>query len=145
MREIIGRRRPGDIVNVTVNRDGSERDIKVELRNRNGGRDVIKKTDVTTAANTSLNSLGASFEDLSAQDAKQLGVTGGVRVKKIVDGKLAETDVEEGFIIVKANGKNVKTTKDLQAIMSSVKEGEGLMLIGMYPNSSRMYYYAVPV
>ncbi|AKD58156.1 Do family serine endopeptidase [Spirosoma radiotolerans] len=144
MREIIGRRRPGDIVNVTVNRDGTERDFKVELRNRNGGRDVIKKADVT-AANTSLNTLGASFEDLSAQDAKQLGITGGVRVKKITDGKLAETDVEEGFIIVKANGKNVKTTKDLQAIMSSVKEGEGLMLIGMYPNSSRMYYYAVPV
>ncbi len=146
MREIIGRRRPGDVVAVTVNRNGSEQDFKVELRNRNGGRDVIKKTDVTAAAaTTSLGTLGASFEDLSAQDAKQLGVTGGVRVKKITDGKLAETDIEEGFIIVKANGKNVKTTKDLQTIMSSVKEGEGLMLIGMYPNSSRMYYYAVPV
>ncbi len=144
MREIIGRRRPGDLVNVTVNRDGSEREFKVELRNRNGGRDVIKKSDVT-AVNTSLSTLGAQFEELSAQDAKQLGVTGGVRVKKITEGKLAETDVEEGFIIVKANGKNVKSTKDLQTIMASVKEGEGLMLIGMYPNSSRMYYYAVPV
>ncbi len=144
MREIIGRRRPGDVVNVTVNRDGSERDFKVELRNRNGGRDVIKKSDIVPS-NTSLNTLGAQFEELSAQDAKQLGVTGGVRVKKITDGKLAETDVEEGFIIVKANRQNVKTTKDLQAIMSAVKEGEGLMLIGMYPNSSRMYYYAVPM
>ncbi len=144
MREIIGRRRPGDVVNVTVNRDGSERDFKVELRNRNGGRDVIKKSDIT-AANTSLSTLGAQFEELSAQDAKQLGISGGVRVKKIVDGKLSETDVEEGFIIVKANRQNVKTVKDLQAILSATKEGEGLMLIGMYPNSSRMYYYAVPV
>ncbi|MVM39951.1 Do family serine endopeptidase [Spirosoma sp. HMF3257] len=144
MREIIGRRRPGDAITVTINRDGTERDVKVELRNRNGGRELIKKEEVT-ASTTSLNSLGAQFEDLSAQDAKQLGVSGGVRVKKIVDGKLAETDIEEGFIIVKANGKNVKSTKDLQAIMSAVKEGEGLMLIGMYPNSSRMYYYAVPV
>ncbi|GAB3980997.1 trypsin-like peptidase domain-containing protein [Spirosoma terrae] len=143
MREVIGRRRPGDVVNVTVNRNGTERDFKIELRNRNGGREVIKKTEAPTA--TALSSLGADFEELSAQDAKQLGVTGGVRVKKIVDGKLAETDIEEGFIIVKANGKNVKTTKDLQAALSSVKEGEGLMLIGMYPNSSRMYYYAVPV
>ena len=145
MREIIGRRRPGDIVTVTVNRDGSERDFKVELRNRNGGRDVIKKSDIAAATTSSLNSLGAQFEELSAQDAKQIGIAGGVRVKKITSGKLSETDVEEGFIIVKANGKTVKTTKDLQAIMSSVKEGEGLMLIGMYPNSSRMYYYAVPV
>ena len=144
MREIIGRRRPGDAVTVTVNRDGTDRDVKVELRNRNGGREAIKKTDVS-AANTSLGTLGATFEELTAQDAKQLGVSGGVRVKKIMDGKLAETDIEEGFIIVKANGKNVKTTKDLQAIMSAVKEGEGLMLIGMYPNSSRMYYYAVPI
>lgn len=144
MREIIGRRRPGDAVTVTVNRNGTERDFKVELRNRNGGREVIRKADVA-ATSASLNTLGADFEELSAQDAKQLGVGGGIRVKKITDGKLAETDVEEGFIIVKANTKNVKSVKDLQAIMSAVKEGEGLMLIGMYPNSSRMYYYAVPM
>lgn len=144
MREIIGRRRPGDIVNVTVNRNGTEKEYKVELRNRNGGRDVIRKADVT-ASTASLGALGADFEELSGQEAKQLGVSGGVRVKQIKDGKLAETDIEEGFIIVKANGRNVKTTKDLQTILGSVKEGEGLMLIGMYPNSSRMYYYAVPV
>lgn len=142
MREIIGRRRPGDVINVTVNRGGSERDFKVELRNRNGGRDVIKKAEVAT---TSVNALGAELEDLNTNDARQLGITGGVRVKALRDGKLAETDIEEGFIIVKANGKNVKSVKDLQAIMSSTKEGEGLMLIGMYPGSSRMYYYAVPV
>jgi serine protease Do len=120
----------------------SERDFKVELRNRNGGRDVIKKEVAPTA---SLGTLGAELEDLSSRDAQQLGVSGGVRVKSIRDGKLAETDIEEGFIIVKANGKNVKSVKDLQAIMSGTKEGEGLMLIGMYPGSSRMYYYAVPV
>lgn len=142
MREIIGRRRPGDVINVTVNRGGDERDFKVELRNRNGGRDVIKKAEAATA---SVSSLGAELEDLSARDLQQLGVTGGVRVKRLTEGKLAETDIEEGFIIVKANGKNVKSVKDLQAIMSSTKEGEGLMLIGMYPGSSRMYYYAVPV
>ena len=144
MREIIGRRRPGDIVNVTVNRDGTERDFKVELRNRNNGKDIIKKSDVA-AVSTSLSTLGASFEDVSAQDAKQLGISGGVRVKKVTDGKLADADVEEGFIIVKADGKSVKSTKELQTIMGSIKSGEGLMLIGMYPNSSRMYYYAVPI
>lgn len=144
MREIIGRRRPGDVINVTVNRDGSERDFKVELRNRNGGRDVIKKEEAATST-ASVNSLGAELEDLSAGDLQKLGIAGGVRVKRLTDGKLAETDIEEGFVIVKANGKNVKSVKDLQAIMSSTKEGEGLMLIGMYPGSSRMYYYAVPV
>ncbi|WP_128547481.1 Do family serine endopeptidase [Larkinella soli] len=144
MREIIGRRRPGDVIALTVNRNGELRDFRVELRNRNGGRDIIKRSEVTTAS-TSLGSLGADFEDLSAADAKRLGVSGGVRIKRIGDGKMAETDIEEGFIILKANGKAVKTVKDLQAAMTTTKEGEGLMLIGMYPNSSRMYYYAVPV
>ncbi len=144
MREIIGQRRPGDVITVTVNRDGTERDFKVELRNRNGGRDVLKRTEITTTS-ASLKSLGADFGDLSAAEQKQLGISGGVRVKKLYDGKLAETDVEEGFIIVKANGKNVRSVKELETVMAGVKEGERLMLIGMYPNSSRMYYYAVPV
>ncbi|WP_266363096.1 Do family serine endopeptidase [Tellurirhabdus rosea] len=145
MREIIGRRRPGDIINVTVNRGGDLRDVKVELRNRNGGRDVIRREDATASAPSSLKALGADFEDLTAADAKRLGINGGVRIKRIYDGKLADTDVEEGFIIVKANGKNIRTVKELQAAMAGVREGEGLMLIGVYPNSSRMYYYAVPV
>ncbi len=142
MREIIGRRRPGDVVNVTINRNGTERDVKVELRNRNGGRDVIKKEEMAVAG---MKTLGAEFTNLTAAESKQLGLSGGVRVSKIMDGKLAETEIEEGFIIVKANGKNVKTAKDLEAIVGTVKEGEGLLLIGMYPNSSRMIYYAVPM
>ena len=144
MREIIGRRRPGDVLTVTVNRSGEVRDFKVELRNRNGGRDIIKREEVT-ASSANLKTLGADFEELSATDAKRLNVAGGVRVKRVYDGKLAETDMEEGFVITKANGKNVRTVKDLQTALSSTKEGEGLMLIGMYPNSSRMYYYAVPI
>ncbi|WP_234736076.1 Do family serine endopeptidase [Tellurirhabdus bombi] len=145
MREIIGRRRPGDVLAVTVNRNGENRDLKVELRNRNNGRDVIRKEESATASTGSISSLGADFEELAAADAKRLGVSGGVRVKRITEGKLAETDIEEGFIITKANGRNVRTVKELQAALSTTKAGEGLMLIGMYPNSSRMYYYAVPV
>jgi serine protease Do len=142
MREIVGRRRPGDVVNITINRGGTEKEVKLELRNRNGGRDVIKKEEMAVAG---MKSLGAEFAPLSDRERQQMGISSGVRVSKIMDGKLAETDIEEGFIIVKANGKNVKTVKDLEAIVGTVKEGEGLLLIGMYPNSSRMIYYAVPM
>ena len=59
---------------------------------------------------------------------------------------MAETEIEEGFVITKANGKNVKSVKDLETIVGSVKEGEGLLLIGMYtPTAWRMIYYAVPM
>jgi serine protease Do len=131
------------VIGLVINRAGTEREVKVELRNRNGGRDVLKKEE--PAATTSLKALGADFGELSTAERQQVGVTGGIKVTKIYDGKLAETDLEEGFIIVKANGKNVRSVKDLETIMAAIKPGEGLMLIGMYPNSSRMYYYAVPV
>ncbi|MBO0949793.1 Do family serine endopeptidase [Fibrella forsythiae] len=142
MREIVGRRRPGDVLNVTINRGGTEREVKLELRNRNGGRDVIKKEEI---ASSTMKALGGEFANLSDKERQALGVSGGVRVSKILDGKLAETEIEEGFIIVKANGKNVKSVKDLETIVGTVKEGEGLLLIGMYPNSSRMIYFAVPM
>ncbi|XWW48122.1 Do family serine endopeptidase [Fibrella sp. USSR17] len=144
MREIVGRRRPGDVLNVTINRDGSEREVKLELRNRNGGRDVIKKEEL---ASSTMKALGGEFANLSDKERQSMGISAGlgIRVNKILDGKLAETEIEEGFIIMKANGKNVKTVKDLETIVGSVKEGEGLLLIGMYPNSSRMIYYAVPM
>ncbi|RYF73134.1 MAG: PDZ domain-containing protein, partial [Cytophagaceae bacterium] len=142
MREIVGRRRPGDVLNVTINRGGTEREVKLELRNRNGGRDVIKKEEL---ASSTMKTLGGEFANLSDKERQALGGNGGVRVSKILDGKLAETEIEEGFIITKANGKNVKSVKDLETIVGSVKEGEGLLLIGMYPNSSRMIYYAVPM
>ena len=144
MREIIGRRRPGDVVTVTINRDGAEREVKVQLRNRNGGREVIKKEEL---ASSGMKALGAEFTALTDKERQTLGINGGVgvRVSKIMDGKLAETEIEEGFIILKANGKNVKSVKDLEAIVGDAKEGEGLLLIGVYPNSSRTIYYAVPV
>ena len=53
MREIVGRRRPGDVLNVTINRGGTERDVELELRNRNGGRDVIKKEELASSTNES--------------------------------------------------------------------------------------------
>lgn len=144
MREIVGRRRPGDVLNVTINRGGTEREVKLELRNRNGGRDVIKKEEL---ASSTMKALGGEFANLSDKERQTLGISGGIgiRVTKILDGKLAETEIEEGFIITKANGKNVKSVKDLETIVGNVKEGEGLLLIGMYPNSSRMIYYAVPM
>jgi S1-C subfamily serine protease len=44
-REMIGRKRPGESVTIHVNRDGKEKDFTVVLRNREGGKDIIKKTE----------------------------------------------------------------------------------------------------
>ncbi len=56
-------------------------------------------------------------------------------------GKLAsQTDLREGFIITKVDGKPVKSTEDLSAALYE-KQG-GVMLEGVYPDRPGTYYYA---
>ena len=133
--EMIGRHRPGETVELTVLRNGSERKIDVTLRNREGTTDVVKKG---TPAQV-LAALGASFETLSKEDAKAEGLDGGVRVKAIGPGKLIQqTDIREGFIITKVDKKKVTTKEELVKKLENV-EG-GILLEGKYPGSNRTEY-----
>ncbi|MFK7937450.1 MAG: Do family serine endopeptidase [Saprospiraceae bacterium] len=135
--EMIGRYRPGDKLNITVLRDGEERDFAVTLKNKDGNTDVIEKSDIQDA----LAALGAELSTLDESIANRIGVRGGVQITNLQDGKLrSETNIREGFIILKVDGHPVYSAEDLAKILES-KEG-GVMLEGIYPNSNRVYYYA---
>lgn len=136
--EMIGRHRPGEVVELTVLRDGKERKIDVTLRNREGTTDVVKKG---TPAQV-LAALGATFETLSKEDAQAEGLDGGVRVKSVGPGKLIQqTDIREGFIITKVDKEKVYTKEDLVKKLENV-EG-GILLEGKYPGSRRTEFYAL--
>ena len=52
-----------------------------------------------------------------------MGLTGGVVVKKINEGVINDqTRMRDGFIITKANGKDVKSVDELKAIIGNSKE-----------------------
>lgn len=138
LQQSIGLHRPGDKVNITVNRNGSERSMDITLRNRDGGSDVLKREEstVTTA------SLGARFDNLTTQEKQRLSryrIEGGVKVIAIEGGKLARTGVEEGFIITKINGKEVRTVKELQQALSN-KSDSMVQFEGIYPDSPSDVY-----
>lgn len=138
--EAIGRKRPGEEVTLTVLRNGKERKIDVVLRNREGTTDVVKKG---TPAQV-LAALGATFETLSGEDADAEGIDGGVRVKAIGPGLLAQqTDIREGFIITRVDKQKVTTKEDLVKKLENV-EG-GILLEGKYPGQRRTQYYALGI
>lgn len=136
--ESIGQHRPGDKVTLTVKRGGSERDFAVVLKNRSGNTDVVKKSEPGEI----LDALGAEFESLDKKDAHRLGIDGGVVVKSLNGGKLAnQTDIHEGFIITKINNQRVTSVDELSNIL--VQQKGGVMLEGIYPsNPDQLYYYA---
>lgn len=137
--EAIAQRRPGDEITVIVNRDGSEKTFAVTLNNRDGNTDIVQKEMPKTLA-----ALGAEFETLDEATANKLEIAGGVKVKGLNAGKLKkQTNMQEGFIITKVDGKPVAGVEDLEKILKN-KQG-GVMLEGVYENYPGSYYYAFGV
>jgi serine protease Do len=133
LQQAIGLRKPGDKVNITVNRDGKEKDLAVTLRNRTGGSDIIKRDESAAV----MSALGAQFGNLSDQEKQRLSrykVEGGVKVLSVEGGKFGRSRVEEGFIITKVNGKAVKSVKEFESAMAG-KEDSMVQFEGLYPDA----------
>lgn len=136
LQEIIASKRPGDKVSVTVKRNGKEREFDVVLENANGTTEIVKREKKEV-----LNLLGADFEALDADEAKDLGIDGGVKVVRLYPGKIRmHTQMREGFIITHIDGKKIKDLEDVTKALEN-KAG-GVMLEGIYEGSSNKYYYA---
>lgn len=131
LQEQIGRFRPGDKVNVTVQRNGAEKTFAVVLRNKDGDTKVIKNDQV-------LNLLGGTFENLQKEDGSKLGLQGGVRISKLMAGKLRSAGIREGFIITSIDKKPIRSTEDLENALKT-KQG-GVLIEGIYPNGMKAYY-----
>jgi S1-C subfamily serine protease len=136
--EYIGRRRPGDKVNVTVNRKGKELTYPVVLKNREGNVGTVKPEERNGFA-----ALGIELEDIDAKVLKKLDIESGVKVKALGNGKLARyTDIHEGFIITKVNDTPVKSVKELNELLKKKKSGELIILSGTYEDFPREFNYA---
>jgi serine protease Do len=137
--EYIGRKRPGDKVNVTVNRKGKEVTYTVLLNARDGKSSVVKAEEVGGYA-----SLGLEVEDIEAKLLKKLEIAQGVRISKLGNGRLArDTDIREGFIITHVNDVPVKSVKEFNEIMKKKKSGELVTLSGVYEDFPREFIYAI--
>ncbi|QLG45220.1 Do family serine endopeptidase [Costertonia aggregata] len=136
LQEIIARQRPGDKVNVTVKRNGQEKEYQVVLENSNGSTEITRREKKEV-----LNLLGADFESMTKDEAKELNIDGGVRVARLYPGKIRkETQMREGFIITHIDGKKVRDIDDVAKILED-KDG-GVMLEGVYEDTPGKYYYA---
>jgi len=125
--------RPGDKVNITYQRDGKEFTVPVTLRNNTGTTEVVK--------NTVLDKLGADLQTLNKKDAVTLGVKGGVVVKSIQEkGLFSKTRMEDGFVILKVNGKDVSTVEDFKKLLENSSE-PSLKLEGVYPGYDGAFTY----
>ncbi len=132
MVEQIAGYKPGDKITLAYNRNGKELSTNITLKNKAGIYDQVK------AAASDI--LKGDFETLSATKAKEYGVAGGVIVKKINEGPIDEqTRMRDGFIILKANGQEVKSVDNLNTVLA--RSTTRISLEGFYPGYDGMYTY----
>lgn len=132
--EIVGQHNPGEIVSVTVNRDGKVQSYEVELRNQEGTTLLAKKTD-----NFFMDDLGATLELVPDSDKRKLNLNYGLKVVELKDGMLRRGGVQKGFIILEINGVTIKSKEDVAQALGNVRSGV-IRIEGVYPNGMRMNY-----
>ena len=137
LQEQISKYRPGDKVELTVNRNGSTKKFTVELRNAQGSTKVVKGGD-------SAEVMGAAFKALNDEQKRKLGVSYGIEVTGLTSGKLKDAGIKKGFIIMIVNNQKISAPEDLEKIVESILQGrtedQGLFIKGFYPNGRTKYY-----
>jgi serine protease Do len=140
LQEEIGTYRPGDKVQLTVIRNGETTLMDVVLRSREG-KTTLSEPTVSEAdgKDASLGKLGAALETISDADRAHLGLTQGVKITKLMEGKLQAAGLEEGFVITSVNKTEVAVPKD---VVRLVEQSEGGILIEGVTATGKKKFFA---
>jgi serine protease Do len=133
LQEQVTRFKPGDKISLTYIRSGKENTVSLTLKNKAGTTEIVKTTGI-------LEKLGAELVAVDSKIASANSITGGVIVKKINDGLLKKTRMQEGFIITSVNDQPIKTVADLDKILS-INKGRKVKIEGVYPGFESTYPY----
>lgn len=137
LQEQISKYRPGDKVELTIDRNGSTKKYTVELRNAQGSTKVVKSGDGTEI-------MGGAFKALTDEQKRKLGVSYGIEVTGVTNGKLQSAGIKKGFIIMIVNNQKISAPEDFEKIVDNILQGrtedQGLFIKGFYPNGRTKYY-----
>jgi len=131
---MIGNKRPGTKVKLSVFRDGRAREIEVtlnQLDSETGGRSASSDEAQTPAESTASNVLGLVGQELSAAQRRQLGLgeKEGVGIAR-VDGRAArQAGLRPGDVILRVGRTQVSSVAALERALRGVKSGQTVMLL----------------
>jgi Do/DeqQ family serine protease len=138
LQEQVSRYRPGDKVKVVVDRNGSAKTFTVELRNMQGNTEVVK------GAGDAAELLGAAFNELTPKQKQQLGISYGIEVAGVTNGKFRDAGIQKGYIIMIVNDQKVSSVDEFDKMVDKVLKGGGedqvLFIKGISPNGRTRYY-----
>lgn len=134
LQEILYAKKPGDKLTLTFLHEKKSVTKTVTLKNAQGNTNVIKTTD--------MDILGGQFRPITSSQKSNLGISYGVEVIKVDNGKLKDAGISKGFIIQQVNDSQVNSIDDLQsAVKSASTSNEPVLYIkGMWPTGKKDYF-----
>ncbi|MCX6282134.1 MAG: Do family serine endopeptidase [Bacteroidetes bacterium] len=129
--EIVSQLSPGDVVSVTIIRDGKQIELPVRMIDENS-------TNVASVDAGKLQLFGATFELLSDKEKSKYGLSSGFKITRIEPGKFSDAGIKPGFILVNVDRQRINSTRELKDALTG-KDG-GVLVEGLYPNGMRAYY-----
>lgn len=131
LQEQISKYRPGEKVDIVVNRSNRKKHFSVTLRNLKGGFELVK-------SNETMSSLGADFAEISEKTKDKLGIRYGIQIVSLRNGKLKDVGIKKGYIITRVNRTPIRKVEDLKRVLS-ISSG-GVLIEGVYPDGIVAYY-----
>ena len=135
---VVGQYRPGDKVNVKINRKGDIIVKEVTLKNLEGTEEMHKDTD------SFYNEvLGIRAQSLPSSLRSELGINYGLKIVEVKDGIFKKKGITNDFIILSVNYQKVSSENDLRKALSNDRNGkiriEGINSTGTYNITFEFY------
>jgi serine protease Do len=131
LQERVGRLQPGDKINLTVLRDGGEKNITVTLK---ADSPAPKTAAVTKSATELFNKLGASFQPLNAAQKSKFHINSGIVVTQVRPGGIFDdTEIPVGSVITSINKQSINSVADMDKVITNLRNGR-LIITGYYPD-----------
>jgi serine protease Do len=128
LQRLVTRTAIGTTVNMTIIRDGREREMTVKV----GAQPNDMKIAKTERTNRDDALSGLTIEDLDQDTARKLGLNGkrGVVVTRVEPNSGADkAGLMPGDVISEINRQPVKSVKDFEKVSSDVKRGEHVLIL----------------
>ncbi len=135
LKESVGQYRPGDKIDVEVNRNGHHHHYDLTLLNEAGNVDVVKKGD------SFYNSeFGLMLQPVDQNDMSRLNIKNGLKIVEIRQGRFMNSGVPVDFVITKVNGVAVNDKTELENALKN-KRSRRTTIEGVYPNGMNATFY----
>ena len=107
--------KPGDKIKVSYKRENKVKEASLTLTNREGTTSLLKKSTFTS------DYLGADLELVPKVERDKLGISSGIRIKKVRTGLLRRLGIDEGFIITAVNRKSMESAGQLSETLEGLR------------------------